>query len=104
MTGETRRIIEALFISAAQREADVAECTAFFTDQAARQQQTAIAFDERICVHGGHGADGETHKVSMLGSVSAYEQVTRVPTLRFVALSTCTRPRRVCKCLFWLHF
>jgi hypothetical protein len=36
VTVETRRIIEALLISAAQREADVAECTAFFNDQAAR--------------------------------------------------------------------
>jgi hypothetical protein len=75
VTGETRRIVEALLFSAAQREADVAECTAQFTDQAARQQQTADAFDERLRVHG--VADGETHKVSMLGGVSAYEQVTR---------------------------
>ena len=72
---ETRRIIEALLISAAHREANVSECTALFTDQAARQQQTADAFDERLRVHG--VADGETHKVSMLGGVSAYEQVTR---------------------------
>ena len=53
----------------------MAECTALFTDQAARQKQTADAFDERLRVHG--VADGETHKVSMLGGVSAYEQVTR---------------------------
>jgi hypothetical protein len=38
VTGETRRIIEALLISAAQREADVAEWTAHFTDEAAWQQ------------------------------------------------------------------
>lgn len=75
MTGETRRITEALLISAAQREADVAEWTARFTDQAARQQQTADAFAERLRVHG--AADGETHKATMLGGVSAYEQVSR---------------------------
>ena len=75
VTGEMRRIIEALLISAAQREAGMADWTAQFTDQAARQQQTADVFDERLRVHG--VADGETHKVSMLGGVSAYEQVTR---------------------------
>ena len=73
--GETRRIIEALLISAAQHEADVAVCTALFINQAARQQQTADAFDKRLRVY--VVADGEAHKVSILGGVSAYEQVTR---------------------------
>ncbi len=48
MTGETGRIAEALLISAAQREADVAEWMARFSNQAARQQQTVDAFDERL--------------------------------------------------------
>ena len=62
VTGEMRRIIEALLISAAQREDDVAECTALFTDQAGGSRQPADAFHERLRVHG--VADGETHKVS----------------------------------------
>ncbi len=75
MTGETRRITEALLISAAQREADVAEWMARFSDQAARQQQTADAFDERLRASG--VAEGEAHKAAMLGGVGAYEQVSR---------------------------
>ncbi len=50
VTGETRRITEALLISAAQREAGVAEWMVRFSNQAARQQQAADAFDERLRV------------------------------------------------------
>jgi hypothetical protein len=85
--GETRRIIEALLISAAQRAADVAAWTALFTDQAARQQQTADALDKRLRVHG--VADGETRRVSMLGGGSMYEQVTRADAEVYMAIPTC---------------